>query len=131
LQRYDRRTDGTTVAERQIPYVKVEYQLTRAVFLRMVTEYDTQHTATLRDDRNGGAQILYYDPATDTYSPASATVSNNLHLQGLFAYQPVPGTVFFAGYGALLDEPTGLQLNTYNRLNDGFFVKLSWLFRAR
>lgn len=131
LQRYDRRTDGTTVAERQIPYVKVEYQVTRAVFLRLVTEYDAQHTATLRDDRNGGAQILFYNPANGTYAPASATVANNLHLQTLFAYQPVPGTVFFAGYGALLDEPTGLQLNTYNRLNDGFFVKLSYLFRAR
>jgi hypothetical protein len=39
--------------------------------------------------------------------------------------------VFFAGYGALLDEPMGLRFNDYNRLNDGFFVKLSYLFRAR
>jgi hypothetical protein len=49
----------------------------------------------------------------------------------LFSYQPMPGTVFFAGYGAFLDEPDGLQITQYNRVNDGFFVKLSWLFRAR
>ncbi|HEY8309277.1 MAG TPA: hypothetical protein VIG47_01915, partial [Gemmatimonadaceae bacterium] len=131
LQRYDRRTDGTTVAERQIPRVKVEYQLTRAVFVRLVTEYDAQSQATLRDDRNGGAAILFYNPTDGTYSPATAFDANRVHLQGLFSYQPMPGTVFFAGYGALLDEPVGLRFNSYNRLNDGFFVKLSYLFRAR
>ncbi|HEY5086106.1 MAG TPA: DUF5916 domain-containing protein [Gemmatimonadaceae bacterium] len=131
LQRYDRRTDGTTVAERQIPYVKVEYQVTRAIFVRLVTEYDAQSQATLRDDRNGGAPILFYNPADSTYAPASATTTNRLHLQSLFAYQPMPGTVFFLGYGALLDEPNGLRVNAYNRVNDGFFVKLSYLFRAR
>jgi len=131
LQRYDRRTDGTTVAERQIPRVKVEYQLSRAVFVRLVTEYDAQSQAALRDDRNGGAPILFYNPANGTYTSAIATDANRVHLQGLFSYQPMPGTVFFAGYGALLDEPTGLRFNDYNRLNDGFFVKLSYLFRAR
>ena len=131
VQRYDRRTDGTTVGERQIPRVKVEYQLSRAIFLRLVTEYDTQSQAALRDDQNGGAPILFYNPADGTYTPAFAAYTNRVHLQSLFSYQPMPGTVFFAGYGALLDEPTGLRLNGYNRLNDGFFVKLSYLFRAR
>jgi hypothetical protein len=131
LQRYDRRTDGSTVAERQIPYVKMEYQLSRAVFVRLVTEYDTQKQAALRDDRNGGAPILFYNPSDGSYTAASATHVNRLRLQGLFSYQPMPGTVFFAGYGAFLDEPDGLQITQYNRVNDGFFVKLSWLFRAR
>jgi hypothetical protein len=131
LQRYDRRTDGSTVAERQIPYVKVEYQLSRAVFVRLVTEYDAQSQSTLRDDRNDGAPILFYNPADGTYTPAVATDVNRVRLQGLFSYQPMPGTVFFAGYGALLDEPDGLRVGQYNRVNDGFFVKLSWLFRAQ
>lgn len=130
LQRYDRRTDGTTVAERHIPRVKAEYQITRAVYVRVVTEFDAQSQSALRDDRNGGAPILFYDSLRHTYAPAAATVANRMHLQGLFSYQPMPGTVFFAGYGALLDEPAGLRLNNYNRLNDGFFVKLSYLFRA-
>ncbi|HWG34655.1 MAG TPA: hypothetical protein VN650_10830, partial [Gemmatimonadaceae bacterium] len=131
LQKYNRRTNGSTVAERQIPYVKAEYQITPAVFVRLVTEYDTQKQDALRDDRNGGAPILLYDPSSGTYSPASASTTNRMHLQGLFSYQPIPGTVFFLGYGALLNEPNGLRFNDYNRLNDGFFVKLSWLFRAR
>ncbi len=131
FQRYDRRTDGTTVGERQIPRIKFEYQVTRSIFLRLVTEYDTQSQATLRSDRYGGAPILFYDSSSGTYTPANANYTNRGHVQGLFSYQPVPGTVFFAGYGALLDEPTGFKLTDYNRLNDGFFLKLSYLFRAR
>lgn len=131
LQKYNRRTNGSTVAERQIPYVKVEYQVTPSIFVRLVTEYDAQKQDALHDARHDNAQILLYDSATGTYSPALATTANRMHLQGLFSYQPIPGTVFFLGYGALLDEPNGLRFSDYNRLNDGFFVKLSWLFRAR
>lgn len=130
LQRYDRRTDGTTVAERQIPHLKVEYQVTRAVFVRVVTEYDAQSQSALRDDRSGGAPILFYNQSDGTYTPALAITKSRTRLQGLFSYQPIPGTVFFAGYGALLDEPDGLRFSDYKRLNDGFFVKLSYLFRA-
>ncbi|MDQ2889703.1 MAG: carbohydrate binding family 9 domain-containing protein [Gemmatimonadota bacterium] len=131
LQRYDRRNDGTTVAQRQIPHLKIEYQLSRAVFLRLVTEYDTQNQSALLSEHYGGAPILFYNPADGTYTPATSSYANRVHLQGLFSYQPVPGTVFFAGYGSLLDEPTGLRLTDYNRLSDGFFLKLSYLFRAR
>ena len=131
VQKYNRRPGGSLVAQRQIPYVKVEYQVTPSVFVRLVTEYDAQKQDALRDVRNGNTPILLYDAASGTYSPALATTSNRMHLQGLFSYQPIPGTVFFLGYGALLDEPNGLRFSDYNRLNDGFFVKLSWLFRAR
>ena len=44
----------------------------------------------------------------------------------LFSYQPVPGTVIFAGYGnRLLDRDDG----GLRRESDGFFLKLSYLFR--
>ncbi|HEV2642952.1 MAG TPA: hypothetical protein VGT98_09605, partial [Candidatus Elarobacter sp.] len=69
-------------------------------------------------------------PSSKTYTPASAFRTGRMRLQGLFSYQPVPGTVFFAGYGALVDEPNGLRFDRFTRLNDGFFVKLSYLFRA-
>lgn len=131
LQKYNRRPSGSLVAERQIPYVKVEYQVTPSVFVRLVTEYDAQKQDALSDARNNNAPILFYNPSSATYSPALATTANRMRLQGLFSYQPIPGTVFFVGYGALLDEPNGLRFSDYNRLNDGFFVKLSWLFRAR
>jgi hypothetical protein len=110
--------------------VKVEYQVARPIFVRLVTEYDSQRQAALIDARNGNAPILFYDASSGTYTPASSYHAGRMRVQGLFSYQPVPGTVFFAGYGALLDEPDGLRFTRFTRLNDGFFVKLSYLFRA-
>lgn len=130
-QQYDRTTENSTVAVNQIPRVKVEYQLSRPIFVRLVTEYDYTRQEALRDARNGNGAILYYDPTTNTYTQAEAAHSGRMRLQGLFSYQPMPGTVFFVGYGALLDENDGLRFNRFPRLNDGFFVKLSYLFRAR
>jgi hypothetical protein len=48
----------------------------------------------------------------------------------LFSYQPTPGTVLFAGYGNTLanleEDPRRPRLR---RTADGFFLKLSYLFR--
>jgi hypothetical protein len=128
-QQYDRRTDGSTVGLTQIPRVKVEYQVSRPIFVRLVTEYVADRTDALRDDAGSGGALLFPD-GDGGYAPQGPTASNRLRLQGLFSYQPVPGTVFFAGYGSLLDEPRALRFTSLARQSDGFFVKLSYLFRA-
>ena len=48
----------------------------------------------------------------------------------LFSYQPNPGTVVFAGYGNSLTEPEAFAFAGLHRVSDGFFVKLSYLFRV-
>jgi hypothetical protein len=55
--------------------------------------------------------------------------NNNVRVDWLFSYQPRPGTVFFAGYGAGLREPEAFRFGDLQRTTDGFFVKLSYLFR--
>ena len=47
----------------------------------------------------------------------------------LFSYKPTPGTVFFFGYGASLTEPEPFSFQNLTRTTDGFFLKLSYLFR--
>jgi hypothetical protein len=54
-----------------------------------------------------------------------------LQLSALFAYQPVPGTVAFFGYGNNLTEPFGFNFNPLRRVSDSFFVKFSYLFRMQ
>ena len=129
-QGYKRRTDGSTVGLTRIPRVKTEYQLARSIFVRLVTEYTADQTDALRDDAGSGGALLFPDGAGG-YATQPATVRNRLRVQSLFSYQPVPGTVFFAGYSSLLDEPQALRFTRFTRQNDGFFVKLSYLFRAR
>jgi hypothetical protein len=48
----------------------------------------------------------------------------------LISYRPSPGTVVFVGYGNSLTESDPLAFQRLRRTTDGFFVKLSYLFRG-
>jgi hypothetical protein len=129
LQDFQRRSDGSTVGRRQIPRLKLEYQANRAIFLRFVAEYDARMQDALRDDSRTERPILIRNATTGAYAPALARSDNLLRLDVLFSWQPNPGTVFFAGYGSSLRETDALRFRELSRTSDGFFVKLSYLFR--
>ena len=129
LQSYDRRSDGTTVGIGRIPRLKVEYQMSRAIFVRAIGEYNAQQQDALRDDSRTNLPILIRDAATGLYAPAAAAERNRFRVDALFSYQPTPGTVFFAGYSSFLTEPLGLKFDALRRTNDGFFLKASYLLR--
>ncbi len=130
LQSFQRRTDGSYVGIRRIPRVKVEYQVTRSVFLRVVAEQNRDFVDTLRDDSRTNLPVYIRD-AAGVYQQALRTSTNRVRLDWLFSYQPTPGTVVFAGYGSSLEEPDvfGDIRRPYRRVSDGFFAKISYLFR--
>lgn len=129
LQQFKRRSDGSLVGRRQIPRLKFEYQATRAIFGRLIAEYDAQFQDTLRDDSRTNLPIFIRDAATGSYARALASRRNGLRLDALFAWQPTPGTVFFAGYGSSLNEEEAFAFRDLSRSRDGFFMKFSYLFR--
>jgi len=47
----------------------------------------------------------------------------------LLSYQPVPGTVVFAGYGSDMTDEQAFQFRGLRRTEDAFFLKVSYLFR--
>jgi hypothetical protein len=124
--RYVRRSDGSTVDVLRVPRLKVEYQLTRSIYVRYVGQYTALHTDSLRDDSRTNAPILI---CTTTCARSAAVNSNSFRSDVLFAYQPVPGTVFFLGYGATQIENDAFTFRSLQRTSDGLFVKLSYLFR--
>jgi len=126
-QRYVRRTDGSTVNVLRIPRLKVEYQLTRSVFLRYVGQYESNHTDSLRDDSRTNAPILIC--GATSCSRSAVANSNTFRSDVLFSYQPVPGTVFFVGYGSTNKEDRPLRFSGLQRTTDGFFIKGSYLYR--
>jgi hypothetical protein len=128
LQGFVRRSDQSTVQIGRIPRLKVEYQLSRAIFVRIVGEYDSSKQAALRDETRTFAPILLRQP-DGSFEPAAAFTSNRLRADWLFSYQPSPGTVLFAGYGSTLTEPDALRFRSLDRTSDSFFVKLTYLFR--
>jgi hypothetical protein len=132
LQRVGRRTDGSTVNIQHIPRLKIEYQLSRPIFLRLVGEYTSERQDDLRDHTRTEAPLLIFDPEVGDFVRATAFTRESFRGDLLFSYQPNPGTVLFAGYGSTLRDPvdpedplrTGLR-----RSDDGFFFKMSYLFR--
>ena len=130
LQRFDRRSDGSNVGVPPIPRLKVEYQLSRAVFLRVVGEYDVR--APGRPARRRAHRAAHPDPRR-RHRPLRAALGfqrQRLRLDLLFSYQPTPGTVLFAGYGSRLIEPDGPLRRACGATSDGFFLKVSYLFRV-
>jgi len=129
LQSVARRTDGRTVNVQRSPRVKLEYQLSRPIFLRLVGEYTTERQAALRDDNRTDAPILIFDREAGVYVRATPFGRRSFRGDFLFSYQPTPGTVLFAGYGSTLRDPTELGRASLRRWEDGFFLKLSYLFQ--
>ena len=129
-QQYLRKTDRTSVRIRSLPRIKVEYQLTRDIFLRFVGEYDAVKVDALRDDGRTNDPLVRAD-GNGGYERVLAQTRNNFGFDALFSYEPSPGTVVFAGYGSSLKEERSFRFSGLERRNDGFFVKLSYLFRMK
>jgi len=127
-QQVNRRTDGSLVNVGRVARVKLEYQLSRPLFIRLVGQYIQDQTDSLRDESRTGAPILIAGPGgTITRSAASAT--NLFHVDALVSYQPIPGTVVFAGYGSNMLDDDAFRFHGLTRTDDAFFLKLSYLFR--
>jgi hypothetical protein len=100
----------------------------RPVFVRVVTQYDAIKVDALRDDSRTEFPILFRN-SDGTFRRADARERGGLRSDVLFSYQPSPGTVFFAGYGASHGSSEFLRPSELARTSDAFFVKASYLFR--
>jgi hypothetical protein len=131
LTHYQRRTDNSIVSVTHIPRLRVEYQMTRSLFLRLVGEYHTSERDNLRDDGRSEDPILIFDPDAGIYKRSFAEAFENHGMRGdfLLSFQPSPGTVFFAGYGGSYVDTGRFKFSGISRTDDGFFLKASYLFR--
>ncbi|MGQ0649717.1 MAG: DUF5916 domain-containing protein [Gemmatimonadaceae bacterium] len=123
---YARARDGSTLSRANVPRMRLEYQLTRALFLRFVGQYDNRTRDALRDPTNE-LPIGTWDGSQ--FVRAEDQITRDFRVDWLFSYVPNPGTVVFAGYGSSLTEPDAFRFRQLERVRDGFFVKLSYVFR--
>jgi len=126
-QQVNRRTDGSLVNVGRILRAKIEYQVARPLFVRVVGQYIQDKTDSLRDDSRTGAPIFIEGP--DSLTRAAASRTNLFHADVLLSYQPVPGTVVFAGYGSNMVDEEAFRFRGLRRTDDAFFLKVSYLFR--
>ena len=130
FQRLTRARDGSHFSTANIPRLKLEYQLSRSVFIRYVGQYFSQDRAALVDPR-GGLPLILSPAGSSFFGSTAAAVTNDFRNDLLFSYKPTTGTVLFVGYGASLSEPRAFSFEsaTLNRTSDGFFLKASYTYR--
>ncbi|MEP6619602.1 MAG: DUF5916 domain-containing protein, partial [bacterium] len=107
-----RARDGVVVATARIPRVKTEYQVSRPIFVRLVAQYDARTRVPLTDYRSGAPIVT---GSAGNYVPSIDQRTNAVRVDGLFSYQPAPGTVVFLGYGNSLTEPEPLAFDRLRR----------------
>jgi hypothetical protein len=127
LHKVKRGSDGSIVNLGRIPRLKIEYQLSRPLFLRLLGEYTAAFTDSLRDDTRTGAPILLVQDGR--LVRAVAVRSNTVRADLLLSYRPTPGTVIFVGYGSSLEEPEAFRFGRLRRTSDGLFLKVSYALR--
>ena len=120
--RLRRSGNGSEFARTIIPRLKLEVQPSRALFFRVVAQYRSQRQAALEDP-------VTSLPLAVGGVPVAASRSDSLRIDWLASYQPHPGTVVFLGYGSTLDGDRALTFRDLRRDQDGFFVKVAYLFR--
>ena len=122
-QQVNRRTDGTHVkpgcrGRHLLQPVRTDARGDRTYF---------RLTDSLRDDSRTNAPILIAGPNGVSRTVPNAT--NLFHVDALLSYQPMPGTVVFAGYGSDMLDEEAFGFRGLTRTNDAVFVKFSYLFR--
>ena len=116
-----RKLDASRFSSETIPRIKVEYQISPPIFLRVVGQYAARSRSPLRD-RNG-------NPILVSGVLDAGETTNEFSTDWLFSYRPVPGTLVYLGYGSTLEEPREFRFQDLRRTRDGFFGKISYLFR--
>jgi len=128
-QEFRRVRDGSVINKTDIPRLRMEYQLSRAIFFRFVGQYEARVRDAYRDPATEDA-ILFRSASTGAFTRSVASRTNNVRADWLFSYFPSPGRVLYLGYGASLTEPEAFRFQSVERTRDGFFVKFSWLYRV-
>lgn len=128
-QRFVRERDGTVFSTQVVPRFRLEYQVSRALFLRFIGQVESRDRSALRDPRT--EQPLLLRDADGALTVQAARRSLLGRADWLVSYLPSPGTVVFVGYGTAMDASDTMRPGDVQRTSDGAFVKFSYLYRVR
>ncbi|MGI9625650.1 MAG: hypothetical protein ACR2QM_02335 [Longimicrobiales bacterium] len=115
-----------TSSEMESPDSRILYQLTRSLFVRGIGEYSSQERGNVLDPETG-QQV--YRCTDEGCSARVGSDSHDFRLEGLLAYEPSPGTVFFLGYTREFEDTSAFAFRQVRPMQDGLFLKLSYRFR--
>jgi hypothetical protein len=115
-------TRDTPFSTVHIPRVRLQYQFNKSLFARAVGQYELDRSEALTDPTTGHLLVVDGD-----LQPAQST--GEFQGQLLFQYEPSPGTIFYIGFSRLMEGRRTLSLDRMDPVQEGLFLKLSYLFR--
>lgn len=124
-----RPSDGTRVLLQDVGVGTVEYQLSRAFQLRVITQYSIDSRDALRDDSRTNLPLMIQ--GNSGYELATAYDHRALQANFLFTFLPNPGTVVYFGYGNVSQRPDLAGRTALGAMRSDLFLKLSYLWRMR
>ncbi len=118
----ERKIDDSQFSQEIIPRLKLEYQLSEAIFVRVIGQYASRERSALLDREGRVVRV--------NGTPSSASKTKDLRTDFLFSFRPNPGTLFYLGYGSTMDDVGQKRFEDLRRQVDGFFLKMTYLFRV-
>jgi hypothetical protein len=117
-----RRKDDSLFSTAVVSRITSLYQFTKALSARLMVQYNLEERTALEDPLTG--YPLMVDGVV-----VGAEEGGMVQGQFLLQYQPSPGTIFYVGYTRLMEGDYSFGLDQKDPIQDGLFVKLSYLFR--
>ena len=127
FSRLYRQRDGSLYSEATIPRARIQFQFSRALFLRTIMEYGSQDRGVLLTPADG-RQVSYC--SGESCFGLGGSASNDISVEALLSYEPTPGTVFFVGYTRQMDDPEAFRFRNVRPQSEGMFMKRSYRFRG-
>ncbi len=118
--------DGSRYSTATIPRVRLQYQFTRAFFVRGIFEYSNQERGALLDPLTG---LVLSSCADGVCEDLTGSASHDVHVEGLISYEASPGTVFYLGYTRQMEDVGAFRFRHVQPMADGLFAKVSYRFR--
>ena len=126
----NRPSDGSLVSNQVVPVFTAVFQRSRALQIRVISQYAYNKQGTLRDDSRTNLPIVTRN-GDGTYSPAAPFTTGRLQANVLLTYLPNPGTVAYLGYGTVAQRPNLDGVDGLGAVQRTFFLKLSYLWRRQ
>lgn len=101
---------------------RLQYQFNKSLMARGSVQYELDNREALQDPTTG-QQLAYAG------TPVAAREGGEFQGQFLLQYEPSPGTIVYFGYSRLMVGERSYQLSRLDPVEEGFFVKFSYLFR--
>ncbi len=115
--------DGSVFSTVNLTRFRLQYQFTKSILARAVVQYEFEDRSALFDPLTGR-------PLAVSGSAVAAREGSEFQGQFLLQYEPSPGTIFYVGFSRLMDgDDRSYRLERYEAVDEGLFVKLSYLFR--